>query len=532
MHTDRRITPRWLRLVGLLLLPALLLAACGGDDDNNGAAGDVADTEDGDAAVDPDGVLRLGFDLTSLKMDPILANAPTEFYIHYMMFDTLLRQKEDGTYEPGLARSADIQDPSTLKVTLKPGRTFQDGTPVDAAAVKFTIDRNVAANAGRAFRVAELSQIASVEVVSPTELTIKLKTPIAGSFYNLLAHNETMPISPAAAAAGKNFDAAPVGAGPFRFESFNASDRLKLVKWDDYPEADDIRLAGVDIVHVTAQSGLNALRSKTIDAITISQDQVPQVGGVAKTRTKSSPDSVLWVSLQCEAFPQLADVRVRKALNFATDKDELNQQLYDGEAEPMSQFWTKESKYYNKDIADAYDYDVEKAKKLLAEAGVPNLELSMATTAGAPIIGQVPEILQQQWSKAGIKLEIVATQNSVTDYYVGKKMASIPTPQTRFWTDKITRNFVPGSVGNTCDPKDPAFTTLVQELRGLEPASDEAIELWQEISEYLSDNALGVWGLMTTVSNAWLDERVGNITWRANQVGNLIPDARHVFIKK
>jgi ABC-type transport system substrate-binding protein len=535
MHDDdvRPRTARWPHLVGLLLVPLLLLAACGGSDDGSSAGG----TNGGDTAasdVDPNGTLRLPFDLTisNGKLDPIDANAPTDFFIHYMVFDTLLHQDENGNYTPGLAASADITDPSTLSVKLKPNLKFQDGTDLNADAVKFSIQRYITANQGRAFRVAELSQVASMEATSATDLTIRLKTPIAGSFYNLLAHNETMPISPTAAGPGKDFNANPVGAGPFKFESYKAGDRLRLVKWADYPDAKKIRVGAVEIINVQAASYINAIRSKTIDAVQISPEQANELQGVAKTRSKSSPDSVLWVSLQCQAYAPLADLRVRQALNYATDKVELNQQLYAGKAEPMSQFWTKDSKYYNKALEQTYAYDLAKAKKLLADAGQPNLEMTMAATPGSTVLGQMPEVLQAQWAKAGIKLTIQNTTNSVTDYYVGKKMNSIPTPQVRSWTDKITRNFVPGSVGNTCDPQDPSFTALVQKLRGLKPDSDEAVQLWKDISKYESDHALGVWGLMTPVSSAWLDQRIGDIAWRPNQVGNLYPDIFKIYIKK
>jgi ABC-type transport system substrate-binding protein len=514
------------RVVGTLLAAVLLLAACGSD-----GKGDGTPT----AAVDPAGVLRLAYALVTpeLQLDPIKANAPTEFWIHAMMFDSLLHQKEDGTYEPGLASSATIATPTSIKVVLRSGLTFQDGTALNSEAAKFSIMRNVTANRSQSMRVAELSQISSVDVISVTEFTITLKTAIAGSFYNLLAHHETAMISPTAAGAGKDFNTAPVGAGPFKFVS-RAQQLLKLEKWDGYYGAKNVRLAGVEIIDTASETTtINALRSKLIDATPISNDGLTQVQGVGLTsQTKPNPDAVLWVGLQCKKYPALADVRVRQALNYATDKEALNLVLADGKGEPMSQFFSSASPYHDKSLDSVYKYDLAKAKQLLADAGQPSLKLSMVTSTAGGSANRAHELLQQQWAKAGITLDLVPSANSVQDYYIDAKMATTVTPQTRFWTDKITRNFMPGSVGNTCDPSDPEFTKMVNDLRALEPGSKDAVALWFKIAKYESDKALGVWGIHTTASQVWDDSRIGDITWVPNQLGTLYPDVRKVFIKK
>ncbi|MGE0794533.1 MAG: ABC transporter substrate-binding protein [Acidimicrobiia bacterium] len=527
MHTRAR---RSFGILAALLAAVLLLASCGGDDDD-GPDADEAESAD----VDPAGVLRLAYALVQpeLKLDPIQANAPTEFWIHAMFTDSLLHQLEDGTYEPGLAEKATIVNPSTIRVELRSGLTFQDGTALDAEAAKFSILRNKTANQARSMRTAELSLISSIDVTSPTVFTINLSQPIAGAFYNLLAHHETAPISPAAVAAGKDFNTAPVGAGAFKFES-RSQQLLKLAKWDGYYGADDVRLAGVEIIDTASEtSTINALRTKTIDASPISNAGLTQVQGVGlETRTIANPDAVLWVGLQCKKYPALGDVRVRQALNFATDKDALNQVLADGKGEPMSQFFGSSSPYHDDSLDDVYEYDLDKAKKLLADAGHANLELSLVTSTAGGTANQAHELLQQQWAKAGITLKLEASPNVVQDYYIDGKMAMTVTPQTRFWTDKITRNFMPGSVGNTCDPQDPAFTKMVNDLRALDPGSKEAVALWSKISKYLSDNALGVWGIHTTASQVWNGDRIGDITWKPNQLGALYPDPTKVYIKK
>src|SRR5262245_28645750 len=206
---------RWLRTIALVAVLALLGAACGGDDDDDNAGGQ--DT----ASVDTSGVLKIPFDLTGLqaKFDPIGVTSP--FWWHFAVYDTLLHMHDDGTYEPGLAKKATIVDSSTLTVELNENLKFQDGTPLAAEAVKFGIQRNIKPNKPGIFRVAELSQVDTMTADSPTKLTIKLKTPIAGSFYSLFAHGETMPVSPTAVQKGIDLNSNPVGAGPFKIEKYD-----------------------------------------------------------------------------------------------------------------------------------------------------------------------------------------------------------------------------------------------------------------------------------------------------------------------
>lgn len=524
----------WAGLVGLALVATLVLAACGGGDDGGeGPAGGGTNTAED---VDPAGVLRVNFELNTprLELDPIEADSPVPFWVHYMIYDTLLRQRSDGSYEPGLAQSATIVDPSTIEVVLKPNLEFQDGTPLDAEAARFSILRIKDANEPRAFRMAELSQLRDIEVTSPTTFTIHLAQPIAGAFYNLLAHNETLIVSPAAAQAGTLPDQ-PVGAGPFRFVSRD-SETLVLEKWDGFHDADAVRLARVEVVNINAANQpalINGLRSGAVDAAVVEYDSVAQLQDpTLETDVAVNPDSVIWVGMQCQAYPELQDERVRQALNYATDKEALNQALTGGEGEPMSQFIASDSQYFNEDIADAYEYDPERARELLEEAGATDLHLTMGVAQQGGVQLRTGEILQQQWEEVGVELELVATADTVTDYYINKNMMTYPTVQSRFWTDKITRNFMPGSVGNTCDPQSPEFTAMVNELSSLDPESPEAVELWKDIQAFLSEGAYAVYGIINVEPHAWNHDRVGNPTWRPNQLGDLYPDPLHMYIRR
>jgi ABC-type transport system substrate-binding protein len=513
---------------------AVLAAACGTSSGGGGTPGGSA------ADADPAGVLRIPFDLAGsggLRLDP--ASVPAPFWVHFAIYDTLLHYTNDGKYEPGLAKQATIVDPSTITVELFENQKFQDGSALDSDAVKFSIERWAALSKPGAFRVAEQGQISAIEVNSPAKFTIKLKTPIAGSFYNLLAFGETMPVSSTAVKSGVDLNTNPVGAGPFKLEKPSDLDiqtKLKLVKWDGYVHAKDIRLAGLEFVQVapnpTAQT--NALRTHVVDGdggSTVTADLLTQLGSSGlKTQLTSHLDSTYFVSLQCGNNAAFKDLRVRQALNYATDKDSLNTVLGGGKGEAMSQFWSSQAKWYDSSLKDAYKFDPAKAKSLLAAAVVPNLTVTMASTPG--VAQTTAELLQQQWAQAGIKLTIVQSGNLFQEYYIDKKMDSFPTRQTRIWTDKITRNFAAGSTGNTCDPASADFSDKLAKLRAVDPTSDAAIQVWKDVSKYLSDNAQGVFLLIPPLGYVWDDSRVGDVTWVPDQTGIRHLDWNKVFIKK
>src|SRR5262245_52495850 len=126
---------------------SLLAVGCGGNDSDS-QSDDAAGVPPAVNDVDPNGVLRIGTQLTSgtanVQFDLPKAVSPAP-PLTLLVYDTLLRARPGGTYESGLAKSATVVDPQTIKVELNPGIKFSDGTPLDAEAAKFSIERNAAA---------------------------------------------------------------------------------------------------------------------------------------------------------------------------------------------------------------------------------------------------------------------------------------------------------------------------------------------------------------------------------------------------
>jgi peptide/nickel transport system substrate-binding protein len=549
--------PGSVRRLGVALLAVTALAAaCGGDDGGEEEAADTTVTTEvtettvvtevvtettveaeEEVAFDPEGELRIGLGLVSntsaTVLDPIALPSPAT-PIQYLLYDTLLRAQMNGSFEPGLASAAEVVDPSTISIELNEGILFSDGTPLDAEAVKFSIERNKNSGNTGAF-AAEMQAIQDIVVESPTSLTITFSSPVAGVFFTLLSRGETLIVSPTAVQSGVDLNATPIGAGPFVLESFTPEGSMRLVKNPDYFQADDIRLAAVEYVHTNPQDPqavVNALSSGAIDAADIlSEDQVAALAGTdLETQVEASNSTLLWGQI-CKANPPLSDVRVRQALNFGIDRDAMNELLFQGRSEPQWGFWRQDHPFHNPEMTDFFAHDPEKARALLAEAGYPD-GIRVTTFVSPGVSQRGAEILQQQWAEIGVELDIAVATNIVQEFFVDKQREMYFFPLGRSGLDKVTRNLVPGSIGNVCEWNDPELNAIVDQLRALPQSADnpETVELWHQLEELALTEAMNIFGVFGTVANAWNPERIGGAEFIPNFQGAPNLDVRDAYI--
>ncbi|MGE3835834.1 MAG: ABC transporter substrate-binding protein [Acidimicrobiia bacterium] len=513
----------------MLLALSLFGAACGGDDDD----GTADDDPDSTADVDTTGVLRLGGDLSqpqSGQFDPITVDVVLST-IHEYFYGTLLALDADGEIRPNLAEKVDVVDPSNLVVTLRSGLKFSDGTVLDAEALKFSWERTIA-QAKPGGIEGEFREVKTLTVTSPTTLKVELKTPIAGAFFRLMRLAESSPVSPTAVKAGVDLNKTPIGAGPFKLVSYTQGVSVKLEKSPTFWNAENIKLAGIEIVNVTPQAVTNAVRSKTIDYAFLSTQQAGEVAGTPGFEVSVNPSNAIMLQgLWCKSRPPFDNIKVRQALNFAVDKESLNAAVYNGEGEPIDGFNNAASPFYDSKLKDYYKYDPDKAKKLLAEAGVPNLEFEMFYQPASD--GQVAaEVLEQQLLKVGVKVTLKPLSNA-TDFYPNATGAPINIlPLSRVGVPKVTRVLVPPSFGNICNWNDAELNKLVLDLQGVEETSPEGIALWKKISENGMRNAVHLFGLFGTQSIAIDESRVGGVELYEGRTGIPTLDLEKVFIKK
>ncbi len=524
--TRRR--PLWQRpLLALVVVMALVAVACGGSDSKSGSSGDSS------TAFDPNGTFTYSADIAAsggVAFDPIKGFRQTDEPYQAALYDTLLRKRPNGAIEPGLALDATAVDASTIEVKLRPNLKFSDGTSLDAEAAKFSLLRTRNGPNPQAFK-GELLLLTDVVVVNPTTFQIKLKEPSAGAYFPLLYGNETTIVSPTAVKAGKDLNANPVGAGPFTLVSYTDGQKIVFKKSPTSWDADKIKLAGFTVVAIAAgPQNQTALRAGQINMTGVgTKDVATLTGSGFKIYQRGDSDSVLMLPI-CKTTKPLDQKIVRQALEYATDLDELNKALYDGQAEPMQALFVKDSPYFPKSLDGKYKYNPDKAKQLLAQAGVPNPDIGVITISGSEQTQRLAEVLQAQWAKVGVKLKIVPSTQIVDDFFIGAKQPLFTLPFARGGISKVTTLYVGDTAGNVCHYNNTLLNTQVQQLSALAQDSPEAIKLWQQIQENLFEDAASIWGLFTPIIWAYDAKTIGNMGVITATIQ--YPDFFSIYVKK
>jgi peptide/nickel transport system substrate-binding protein len=362
----------------------------------------------------------------SVGLDPANVTDGESIYVTGNIFDTLLAYEMDNTnVVPALAtdwKTIDDED-KVWELTLREGVKFHDGTDFNAEAVKFNFDRwmnedNEYRHAGENFGYYVYmfggfpGIIDEVTVVDDYTVQIALNSPSA-PFLNNLAMAPFAIMSPDAIKEhGEDVFKNPVGTGAFEFVEWIKDDKIVLKKnenyWGEEPKLDEIIFRTIP----DNSARLLELQSGSIDMmIGVSPDDAQIVEDDPNLDLYLRPSmNVGYLALNMDKKP-FDDVRVRQAFNHAVNKEAIINAFYGGLAEPAKNPLPPSLWGYN-DSIEPYEYNPEKAKELLAEAGYPDgFETTLwAMPVARPYMPQPKEIataLQQQFAAIGVTAEIV-----------------------------------------------------------------------------------------------------------------------------
>ena len=360
--------------------------------------------------------LRFGLAEDPDVLDPTLARTFVGRIVFSALCDKLFDIDENLNIVPQLATSYQWSaDSKALTLKIRQGVTFHDGEKLDAAAVKFNIERHKTMAGSN--RKGELAPVASVDVVDPYTVRLNLSAPFAPLLAQL-ADRAGMMVSPKAALAeGDKFGAHPVCSGPFKFVERVAQDRIVLERYAGYWNKDAIHLDKIVYLPITDSTvRLANLKSGQLDFIErMAPSDVPQL----KTDSRFKIAKITEIGYQgitinvgksdlAQKNPLGKDPRVREAFELSLDRQGIVDVAMDGEATVGNQWVAPSNPYYAKNVPIP-KRDVAKAKQLLQAAGVPNpsFTLMTATTSDAQKIAQV---VQSMAKEAGFDVKIQSTE--------------------------------------------------------------------------------------------------------------------------
>jgi len=297
--------------------------------------------------------------------------------VRYQIYNGLVKMTESGTPVADLAESWEISEDGTVYTfNLRPGVTFHDGTPLNAAAVKASFERLIAAD--RDSSAANFFKPVISEVKAADELTVQfvLKEPFA-PFLNTLAHPAGHIISPAAAAQfGSDLGEHPVGTGPYKFVEWVRGERIVLERFDDYYEGTPPMAKIIYRVVPEAATRVALLETGEADIILrVSPDEAGRLEGTPGIKLVKTPTARTIFMAINTTRPPFDDVRVRQAMNYAVDAQAIVDAFFGGGV-PLSDS-PLAPQVFGYVSTFRYDFDPDKARALLAEAGLKAADITI-----------------------------------------------------------------------------------------------------------------------------------------------------------
>jgi peptide/nickel transport system substrate-binding protein len=376
---------------------ALLLAACG----SQGSATGGGNASGGKPVRGGAFIYAMNLDIRTL--DPCFSTNLSERWIYYAMFDTLVTYDKNFNIQPSLAKSWDIGE-KTVTLHLRDDVRFHDGTPFNAEAAKWNLDRLIDPKTKSPNRGQLSPPLAGTTVVDEFTLQLDLERqwrPVLSA----LGERPGFMVSPTAAAKGADsFAKNPVGTGPFKFVSFAKDSELKVEKFADYWDVEKIYLDSISFKHVAEESQrVTMIRTGEAHAAQDVTAQIAQTVANDKNVVVEESRSGKWYSIMMDVNVAPFDKKeVRQAVAYATNRDGVKKATYLGKAVPaagpVGSGWASDS-----NRTPMFGYDLDKAKGMITAAGASGAKVDWANSTKTDY-QSIAQLVEQDLSAIGLAL--------------------------------------------------------------------------------------------------------------------------------
>ena len=374
------------------------------------------------AEAGPSGTLRVAVDRDPENLDPNFAKQIIAETFSQAVFDSLITFSYEGAFIPLLASEFGFTSDNTLEFKLREGITFHNGEPFNAASVTTSVARMQDPDEG-SHLIRNFASIEEVEVVDDYHVIMHLSGPDAQLLHALTRLPMVPPVHFAEVGQAE-FAQNPIGSGPFKFVEYVIDSHTTFEAnpdyWDGSPKGKPLVAEIIMRVIPEPTTRVSELVSGGVDLIAaVPLDQRSVVtdagmanisyadGRVAIARINASNIGTSAENAEGEAargFEALTDARVRQALNYAIDRQTIIDALLGGTATPLGQPFVPGGFGYNPDN-EAYPYDPDKARELLAEAGYGD-DLTIKLTAQNIVLSDVLTALVDYFADVGVTAEL------------------------------------------------------------------------------------------------------------------------------
>lgn len=357
-----------------------------------------------------------------ITLDLMRNSVQTTMSVCYNIHDTLFAPQEDATVKPALAEKWEKVDDLTWKITLRKDATFHNGEPVNAEAVKFSYDRMMNP-AIESPHKGKLTPFKELKVLDEYTFTISTPEPYAPGLYILGYYLPIVPPGYVKQVGDQDYNTKPVGSGPYKLVKWVKGEEVVLEAYDKYygPKPAYKKVIFKSIPEEASRvTSLLTGEADVVSAIPVHQRKKIEDSGKAYLTAQMGAMNYLGLNTYDKPF---SDVRVRRAVNHAVNRELINKALFQGKAilcaGPIS------PRTFGADATlKPYAYDPALAKKLLAEAGYPDgFEVKLTYGTYMSQIQEQAEAIAADLAKVGIKVTLDPLERAVMwDNYKGKKL--------------------------------------------------------------------------------------------------------------
>jgi peptide/nickel transport system substrate-binding protein len=420
-------------------------------------------------------------------LDPYQATSADSRAILFNIFEGLVKPNEDGELVPAVAAELPTVSPDFLTYTFKvrKGLKFQNGAAVTAADVKYSLETAAASKT-----VSGLGAVKSVAAPDASTVVIALSAP----------DNDFLPYLTVAVVPKdyKDQNTAPIGTGPFAFESFKPQQALVLKKNAYYWKKGFPRL---DKVTFKLEADTNAilldLQAGNIDFASIAADAATQQLAASYSIQQKNSNAVQQLNLN-QAFKPFADLRVRQALSYAVDPDEIIAAATFGRGTRVgSPIIPGLKAYFDPALNAAYKKDLAKAKSLLAEAGYAGgLAFTITVPSNYKVHVDTAQVIVEELKAIGVAAEIVQVDwpTWISKVYQGRDYQAtiISVDGANLSPKSFLARYVTGASGNFFNYSSKEFDDAYAKA-GKEPSPQKRVALYKSAQAILSRDAANVY---------------------------------------
>ena len=427
------------------------------------------------------------------SLDPHKALAAGTKEILFNVYEGLLKPDSQGNNIPAVAESYTVsEDLMSYTFKLRDGIKFHNGKNVTADDVKYSIDKFAGISDGSEPLVSAFSVIEEVNIIDDKTVDVVLNTPDTDlPTYLAMVSAAIIPKD------NENPDTVAIGTGPYKYVSRSPQENVICEAFDDY-WGEKANIKNVTFkVESNADSIVMDLLGGSIDFYArLTIDQVKQLNDEFSVYEGTmNLVQALYLNNNVKPFD---DVRVRQALSYATDVDEILDITAEGKGTKIgSSMFPAFGKYYDESLSELYPTDIEKAKELLKEAGYENgFNMTITVPSNYQPHIDVAQVLAEQYKKIGVNAEIqlVEWNSWLSDVYTGRNFEStvIGVDASYLAASALLSRFESTAANNFINFKSDAYDKAYNKT--LTTADDdERTALYLECEKILADEAANVY---------------------------------------